>query len=288
MRIVAGCDGGGTKCAVQLSVLADDNSVVSTVQATSGPANVRSNPQQALASIQDATRKARQLAGLADSPPLDTFVAALAGAGASEQQQLWQRKLSDQLPARSVSILPDVVVLFASVQESRERDAVATIIGTGSIAWAKRPDGTMQRAGGLGPAVGDEGSGFWIGKEALHRCRHRDWLGISDRLTKDLSTTEIAKLASSVFGAAKQDAEAAQIVSEAAAHIAKLLLDATATWSDRAENDLLWICAGGVAVNQPEWLERIGELCGNAGLRLSSPLVVREPVVGAWRLAQVK
>src|SRR5271163_3500840 len=44
---------------------------------------------------------------------------------------------------------------------------ILIIAGTGSNVLGRAADGTMYQAGGWGPALGDEGSGFWIGQEAL-------------------------------------------------------------------------------------------------------------------------
>ncbi len=44
---------------------------------------------------------------------------------------------------------------------------ILVIAGTGSNCIGRGIDGTTYRAGGWGPALGDEGSGFWIGQEAL-------------------------------------------------------------------------------------------------------------------------
>lgn len=44
---------------------------------------------------------------------------------------------------------------------------ILVIAGTGSNSVGRAADGTMYRAGGWGPALGDEGSGNWIGQEAL-------------------------------------------------------------------------------------------------------------------------
>src|SRR5207245_732104 len=41
------------------------------------------------------------------------------------------------------------------------------LAGTGSIVIGRRPTGSWNRAGGLGPLLGDEGSAFWIGREWL-------------------------------------------------------------------------------------------------------------------------
>jgi N-acetylglucosamine kinase-like BadF-type ATPase len=45
-------------------------------------------------------------------------------------------------------------------------DGVLILAGTGSMAWARGPAG-VARAGGYGDLIGDEGSAFWIGQEAL-------------------------------------------------------------------------------------------------------------------------
>jgi N-acetylglucosamine kinase-like BadF-type ATPase len=46
------------------------------------------------------------------------------------------------------------------------RPGIAVIAGTGSVAVGGSP-GALQRAGGHGHLVGDEGSGYWIGRMAL-------------------------------------------------------------------------------------------------------------------------
>jgi N-acetylglucosamine kinase-like BadF-type ATPase len=44
---------------------------------------------------------------------------------------------------------------------------ILVIAGTGSNIRGRAADGAMYQAGGWGPALGDEGSGFWIAQEAL-------------------------------------------------------------------------------------------------------------------------
>lgn len=46
-------------------------------------------------------------------------------------------------------------------------EGMLLVAGTGSIVRGRTADGTMYTAGGWGPALGDEGSGYWIGQEAL-------------------------------------------------------------------------------------------------------------------------
>jgi glucosamine kinase len=46
-------------------------------------------------------------------------------------------------------------------------EGILLIAGTGSNVVGRAADGTLYCAGGWGPALGDEGSGYWIGQEAL-------------------------------------------------------------------------------------------------------------------------
>jgi glucosamine kinase len=47
---------------------------------------------------------------------------------------------------------------------------ILIIAGTGSNVIGRAADGAMYSAGGWGPALGDEGGGYWIGEEALRTC----------------------------------------------------------------------------------------------------------------------
>ena len=49
----------------------------------------------------------------------------------------------------------------------RREPGVVVIAGTGSIAYGVSQRGVAARAGGWGPTLGDEGSGYWIGRRAL-------------------------------------------------------------------------------------------------------------------------
>ncbi len=57
--------------------------------------------------------------------------------------------------------------LVALVAGVRDEPGVVLIAGTGSIAYGVNEDGFAARAGGWGYVLGDEGSGYWIGREAL-------------------------------------------------------------------------------------------------------------------------
>ena len=66
--------------------------------------------------------------------------------------------------ARKVRVLPDYEI--AHLAAFGEGPGVVLVASTGSAAFARGPKGRTQRAGGYGPLLGDEGSGFWLGREA--------------------------------------------------------------------------------------------------------------------------
>ena len=61
---------------------------------------------------------------------------------------------------------------------------IVVVSGTGSIAYGRNARGEAARAGGWGYVLGDEGSGYWIGRQALRAVvRHADGRGRKTSLT---------------------------------------------------------------------------------------------------------
>lgn len=74
-----------------------------------------------------------------------------------------------------------LVALVAGVADA---PGVVLIAGTGSIAYGVNAAGEAARAGGWGHVLGDEGSGYWIGRAALAAVvREADGRGPDTRLT---------------------------------------------------------------------------------------------------------
>jgi N-acetylglucosamine kinase-like BadF-type ATPase len=57
--------------------------------------------------------------------------------------------------------------LIALVAGAQDAPGIVIIAGTGSIVYGRNAEGEAARAGGWGHMIGDEGSGYWIGREAL-------------------------------------------------------------------------------------------------------------------------
>lgn len=277
MQVFAGCDGGGTKCTVQL-VLCEHDEPRGTVRTTAGPANVKSDPGAALRNIQVATRSALEQLKVS-SQQIEHFVFALAGAGDSTTQKQWSSLLAARLQVQRVSVIPDAAVLFAAAEIDQECAAIASVMGTGSMAWARTREGRIERAGGRGPLTSDQGSAYWIGHQATQRLD-----AFRTFATSEASIRAVAALAEEVFSITDSK-EAERIIAEAAVHISDLIVTATNDISSSPEDLLSWICTGGVAANNPSWLDSIRTNCAHRGVFLESPVIIRDPVVGAVKLA---
>lgn len=73
------------------------------------------------------------------------------------------KKMLRPLAAR-VRVLPDYEIAHLAAFGSGP--GVILVASTGSAAFARGAEGRARRAGGCGPLLGDEGSGFWLGREA--------------------------------------------------------------------------------------------------------------------------
>jgi N-acetylglucosamine kinase-like BadF-type ATPase len=73
--------------------------------------------------------------------------------------------LKGALPISEITLETDARVALAGATGNRA--GVVIIAGTGSIACGINSRGRFARAGGWGPAMGDEGSGSYIGRRAL-------------------------------------------------------------------------------------------------------------------------
>lgn len=91
------------------------------------------------------------------------------------------------VPGARITVVHDSRLLLAA---GRASTGVAVIAGTGSAAWGKNAGGDEARAGGWGYLLGDEGSGYWLGREAVRHSLRRMNQGLAaDQLTAALLET---------------------------------------------------------------------------------------------------
>jgi N-acetylglucosamine kinase-like BadF-type ATPase len=158
--LFVGVDGGGTHTIALAG--RDGGSVVG--RGETGPSNPSAlGFDRATAAIVEAVRGA--LAGIGDAAPA-RITMGVAGAGRpADARRLGELVAAGLgLPAERIRVLQDVALLLPAAGLS---SGVALVAGTGSSAFGVAPDGRTATAGGWGYLLGDEGSAFFVGREAL-------------------------------------------------------------------------------------------------------------------------
>ena len=158
--LILGVDGGGTQSRARLC----SYSGRLLGEAVSGPANLRLGIEASFSSVVDAARRCLERAATAHSN-LSRVVACLALAGASEPGHLHAAQRYRH-PFRAALITTDAHAACVGAHDGRDGGVI--IAGTGAVAWAL-VKGKTYRIGGWGLPISDEGSGAWIGSEALRR-----------------------------------------------------------------------------------------------------------------------
>jgi glucosamine kinase len=156
-----GVDGGGTRCRARLV----DAGGAILGESVAGPANIRISLEESVRSVMAATEHCLAQAG-APADAADRIVACLALAGASEPSDAAAAQAAFKTRFARVQVATDAHA--ACVGAHRGEDGGVIIVGTGSIGWAIR-GGRSIRVGGWGFPVSDEGSGAWIGWQAVRR-----------------------------------------------------------------------------------------------------------------------
>ena len=159
-ELFLGVDGGGTQCRARLA----DRAGRILGEGVAGPANIRLGLEASFAAVLDAARQCLAETRLGASA-LGRTNACLALAGATEPPELAAAR-ARRLPFRHTLITTDAHA--ACVGAHRGRDGGVVIAGTGSVGWAILR-GKQYRVGGWGLALSDEGSGAWLGREAMRR-----------------------------------------------------------------------------------------------------------------------
>jgi N-acetylglucosamine kinase-like BadF-type ATPase len=187
------------------------------------------------------------------------------------------------------------------------RPGVVIISGTGSICYGRNADGRAARSGGWGYVLGDEGSGYWIGRAALRAVlREADQRGRATALTPlllahfgvdraqglihevyhtTLKPPAIGALAKSVQAAFSEgDAVAIGILRGAADELEASALS-VARRLGLVGTAFPFVLAGGIFRAVP-WLEQeLARRLPVASPRSRAILLDREPAVGAVALA---
>jgi N-acetylglucosamine kinase-like BadF-type ATPase len=220
MKYLIGIDGGGTKtdCAIA------DLSGKIINQTTGKPSNflvigVEEAVENLFSLIEE---NLFQLEG--DFADVKQIVIGVAGAGRKEDAQLLEKSFKDyadqeRIHFKRVSVLSDAHIAL----EGAFPDSAGCILiaGTGSILFGKDEKGVIHRVGGFGRLIGDEGSGYSIGRKALNAVsKASDGRGeetlISELLNAKMNSGSANSIISKVYNDKLDVASVARIVIEAA------------------------------------------------------------------------
>jgi N-acetylglucosamine kinase-like BadF-type ATPase len=205
---------------------------------------------------------------------------------------------------------PVVVVndaLIALAAGAGGKPGIVIIAGTGSIAYGVNERRDAARSGGWGHIIGDEGSGYWIGREALSAVvRALDGRGPATRLIddvlehfgikdisglprivydRDLPRLSVAALGPIVERASSLgDAMARRILSRAADELTGAAA-AVATKLEMRGDAFVFVLAGGVFRVVPSLVDALAQRLTALAPRSTVSRLDQEPASGAVQLA---
>jgi N-acetylglucosamine kinase len=156
-----GVDGGASKTAA--IVTAPDGHPLG--EGTAGPSNhLRVGIEIAARNVERAVNKALVAADVASREIVWAYCG-IAGADHPAHRQEVVDSLSVFFPRGNFTVDNDArIALTGAIGFGR---GVVVIAGTGSVAFGRNESGAEARAGGWGPIMGDEGSGFGIARAGL-------------------------------------------------------------------------------------------------------------------------
>jgi N-acetylglucosamine kinase-like BadF-type ATPase len=157
-RTLIGVDVGGSKTAAGIS---DGDQIVARAD---GPgAAVR--PGRALASAATVAEVVRQALAKAGRLTGDILLVGAAGAGREPEREELRKALRSENVAERVVVTTDIEIALAGA--FADGPGIVVSAGTGSVAVGRDRTGRQHRIGGFGWQMGDEGSGYAIGRAAL-------------------------------------------------------------------------------------------------------------------------
>lgn len=298
MNYVVGIDAGGTKT---MCLLADETGHIIS-EARAGGANLSTAGELAVEKTLHEVME--EAIGGRDIMPA-AICLGMAGVDRPSDGRTVRaimRRISGK--ARVVVVNDALVALVAGAGDN---PGIVVISGTGSIIYGRNRENRAARSGGWGFVLGDEGSGYWIGKRALSAVmRANDGRGPRTLLTekllahfgldqpsdlvqlvyyKDMPLPEFARLGALVEEARQAGDEVATGILRAAAAELALGAESVVRRLDMMRECFPFVLAGGMFQAIP-WLaqeaeRRLPKLAPGAVVRrLDTP-----PATGAVRLA---
>ncbi|HVD93766.1 MAG TPA: BadF/BadG/BcrA/BcrD ATPase family protein [Vicinamibacterales bacterium] len=298
MTFVLGIDAGGTKTVCQL---ADENGEV-VAEARRGGANLQASGELEVEKVLHQVME--EAIGDHDVRPAAVCLG-IAGVDRPDDARA-VREIMRRIGYKArILVVNDALVALEAGAPAQS--GVVVIAGTGSIAYGRNDRNEAARAGGWGYMLGDEGSGYWIGRAAVRAVlREADRRGPATLLTGlllnyygvsraqdlihhvyqgTLRPAAIASLAQCVQGAFSDgDPVALGILRGAADQLESAALS-VARRLEIVGSEFPFILSGGIFRAVPWLEEELARRLPLASPRSRTMLLAVEPAVGAVRLA---
>ncbi len=295
---VLGLDAGGTKT---VCLLADETGAVVS-SARGGGANLQAAGELAVEKVLHQVMD-EAIGGRAVTP--EAICLGIAGVDRPDDHAVIRGIMQRIAHRARVLIVNDALVALEAGAPGAP--GVVVISGTGSIAYGRNAAGEAARAGGWGYVLGDEGSGYWIGRAALRAVlRESDRRGPATALSRlllshfgvaqaqglihevyhtSLNPAAIGALATCVQQAfSAGDSVAIGILRSAADELEGSALS-VARRLDLVGQPLAFILAGGIFRAVPWLQDELGRRLPVAAPGSTVRLLDREPAEGAIALA---
>jgi len=295
---VLGIDAGGTKTVCLLA-----NSQGEIVSEGRGPgANLHTAGELAVEKVLHAAMEA----AIGDRDIIPAAVCLGIAGVDRDDEEMAVRAIMRRIGYKSrVLVVNDA--LIGLVAGARDEPGIAINAGTGSIVYGRNAKFEAARAGGWGHMIGDEGSGYWIGRESLAAVmRAFDGRGPETSLTADILSyfnvndesrlprivydreqprSSVAALGPIAQRAAEQgDAVAVRILERAAEELV-LAARSVATRLEMRGDEFSFYLAGGAFRVVPWLVDELKRRLVEVAPRAQVESLDQEPAVGAVWLA---
>jgi len=304
-KYVIGVDGGGTH--TKSILVRDDGQVLGTI--ASGAANFQQLGVEGVKKVcQDILTEMGKKFYLS-ATQIACWGVGLAGAGREHDRRIVVETIEALGFAGRVIVQSDAYVALTGAFLGKP--GIVLICGTGSMSIGMNQKGEIARTGGWGYLLGDEGSGYDIGRRALvaalkdfdqrgSRTRLRSklerYFGIAtiDQIipkiySKEIGKDQIAALAPIVFETASEgDLVAANIIDTVIVDMASLILSVAKKLGFHEETPLVVACSGSVFNQKDVLFPKLSAQVATVYPNVSISQPRFEPVVGAAIMALEK
>lgn len=294
-----GIDGGGTKS----RLMAVDDAGVWYGPYVGGSTNINSNSTETVRSnIQDLVQEFLHKEGKAMDDMAGICIGS-AGVDLPQNVHTLERIVVAAGIHCPIKVVNDVELVLES--ETQGDPGMIVVAGTGSIVYGKGVDQQVIRVGGWGHLVGDEGSGYWIGKEAVCRCLQsadgrRERTILTEMLMQVCQLTSIEEILDVVYdpmGDKTRIADLSKLVDQASQmedpvangiidEAVQLLYDMVEAGRKRLDlpEEFLIVLSGGTVLGSKKLQHGLTNKLKNISSQVRT--VSQEPCMGAVYLAQ--